>query len=84
LEVLHNHICDLVRGVTQLISAAGSVGKNNSEEDRRLATPILPKIIRQTHDIGAQRRLEIVDSLVELCLMYKSSGDHDLIIARSW
>lgn len=43
-----------------------SVGKDNSEEDSRFSTPILPKGVLQTHDIRAERWLEIVDSFVEL------------------
>jgi hypothetical protein len=82
LEALLNRIRDLVGGVPQLISAAGPVGKDNSEEDSRFSTPILPKGVLQTHDILAERWPEIVDSRVELRLLCKCSGDvHYLIIA---
>ena len=85
LEALHNRILDLVRGVPQLISAAGLIGKEDSEEDSRLSTPILSKGVPQAHHIGAQCWLEIVDGFVEFCLLYKRSGNvHYPIIARFW
>lgn len=83
LETLDNRSCYLVRGVQELISATGSVRKDDSEEDSRLPTPILSKGVPQTHNIGAKRLPDCVDSLVELRLLCKRSGDvHNLIITR--
>ncbi len=84
LEPLSYRISEMARGIPQLISAAGSVGDYDSEEDSRLSTPILPKRVLQTHDIGAECWLEIVDSLFELRLLCERSGNvHYLIIAHS-
>lgn len=82
LESLVNGSCDFVCRLQQLIAAAGSVGKYDSEEDSGVSAPILPKGIPQAYHIGAKRPLDFVDSLVELRLLCKRSGDiHILIIA---
>jgi hypothetical protein len=82
LKVLHNRIGDLVGSVPQLIPAAGSVGKENSEEDGWLATPIFAKRVLQTYNVVPKLRLEIVDSVFELVLLCKRLGNvHYLIIA---
>jgi len=85
LEALVNRSCHLVRGVPQLIAATSLVGKDDSEEDSRLPSPILTKSVPQTHDIGAKRLLDLFYSLVELRLFCKRPGAvhvHGLIIAR--
>jgi hypothetical protein len=83
LEVLDNRSFDLARGVPELIPAAGSLGEDDSEKDSRLPTPILSKGVPQTHHIGAQQLLDLVDSLVEFRLLRKCPGNvHNLIIAR--
>ena len=83
LEVLDNRSFYLARGVPELIPAAGSLGEDDSEKDSRLPTPILSEGVPQTHNIGAQQLLDLVDSLVELRLLGKRLGNvHNLIIAR--
>jgi hypothetical protein len=70
-------------GVPELIPAAGSLGEDDSEKDSRLPTPILSEGVPQTHNIGAQYLLELVDSLVEFRLLRKCPGNiHNLIISR--
>ncbi|MGO9257904.1 MAG: hypothetical protein ACLQU1_16565 [Bryobacteraceae bacterium] len=82
-EALLNGLFDLVGGLPQLVSLAGSSGKDDSEEDRLVSSPIVPKGVVQTDDIGAKRRHDFSDSLVELCVVCERSGHlHDLIIAH--
>jgi len=82
LEVLDNRSFYLARGVPELIPAAGSLGEDDSEKDSRLPSPILSESVPQTHNIGAQQLLELVDSLVEFRLLRKRPGNaHNLIVA---
>ena len=76
LEVLDNRDFYLVRGVPELIPAASPVGEDDSEKDGRLPSPILSKCVPQTHNIGAQHLLELVDGLVELGLLGKRLGKY--------
>src|ERR1039457_2253976 len=83
LELLDNRSFYLARGVPELIPAAGSLGEDDSEKDRRLPSPILSEGVPQTHNVGAQALLDSVDGLVEFRLLRKRLGNvHNLIRAR--
>lgn len=80
LDTIPDDIFDLVRGFEQPIAPTGFLGQDNPEKNGRVSAPVFSQDISQTHNVGSERRPQIVDSLIQLSLMYIRPSDRHCFI----